>query len=60
MPSGADNERGVVPELSIFNCPLSIVKELPAFRYGQLVTAVILFVLGVALDPMAGDLMLFT
>ena len=47
-------------ELSIFNCPLSIVKELPALGNRQLVAAVVFFVLGVALDPVAGDLMLFT
>ena len=53
---------GTIPsgELSIFNCPLSIVKELPALGYGQFVAAVVFFVLGVALDPVAGDAVLFT
>lgn len=35
-------------------------KELPAFRHGKLVAAVIFFVLGMALDPVAGDLVKFT
>ena len=47
-------------ELSIFNCPLSIVKELPALGNRQLVAAVVFFVLGVALDPVAGDPVKFT
>ena len=74
IPSGAGQKRPHIsgarlgrppcgPRLCPGPCPVSIVnfsKELPALGYGQFIAAVVFFVLGVALDPVAGDAVLFT